>query len=413
MIDKELLFNIAAVQATSSDDTDINKYVIELLSTIKGVKVSRDPFGNIYAIKGSGPKGYKCIVSHTDTVHSMEQNRKLFVHDGVLFAMANNDAESKYNRAYSQIKQVGIGGDDKAGIYTCIKAMQDFDNIKSVFFRFEETGCRGSNASNIKFFDDCNFVVQCDRKGATDFITYTNGIMIASEEFKSSMESINKKYGFSSAQGTSTDVGALKRRGLPVSACNISSGYYDPHSDKETINMKDLDNTYNMVSEMFSVYGETRFNHEYAEVKATHLPYYRSKVLQRKFTNTINDNYFINNVIQPQLFDLDIKQGPIMFSRIGLSNFFRYLGDEIIDIEGGCPECGKENKLVYLTDAREFLCSGESHMEGIVHMPLYKQCRLRENEVWYVYNNLYDIWIPENEAIWDNVLQTYSSLQYK
>ena len=61
--------------------------------------------------------------------------------------------------------------------------MREFDNIKSVFFRFEETGMNGSSNANMDFFEDCNFVVQCDRKGSTDFITHTNGIKTASTEF--------------------------------------------------------------------------------------------------------------------------------------------------------------------------------------------------------------------------------------
>lgn len=410
MIDKDLLYNIVAIQATSTEDSEINKYIVDSLKKIQNVKVEKDAFGNIYATKGNGKNGYKCIVAHTDTVHSMESNRKIFVHGDILFAMADNKYESKYYSSSSQIKQVGIGGDDKAGIYACLKAMQDFDDIKSVYFRFEETGCRGSSASNIKFFDDCNFVVQCDRKGSDDFITFTNGITIASEEFKKKMEPINLKYGFSSNNGSSTDVGMLKKKGLKVSACNISSGYYDPHYSYETINMLALDNTYQMVSEMFKQYGNTRFEHEYVMPKSTYIPRVIGNLFSRGlFSTTLDNNYFSDNIMMDEISDAFIQGGPVLFEKIGQTNMYKYIGDLIIDIPGTCKECGVHEKIVYLTDSREFYCTGDTHTGEVSSPEAYRHCKIEENGIVYVYNSIYDVWIPENESIWDVELNTYFS----
>ena len=46
--------------------------------------------------------------------------------------------------------------------------------MKVVFFREEETGCKGSSEAVMSFFDDVRFVIQPDRKGNSDPVSYTH-----------------------------------------------------------------------------------------------------------------------------------------------------------------------------------------------------------------------------------------------
>ena len=60
--------------------------------------------------------------------------------------------------------QTGIGADDKNGIWICFKMLERFKNMKCAFFVGEETGCVGSGRADMDFFNDCRFVIQCDRR---------------------------------------------------------------------------------------------------------------------------------------------------------------------------------------------------------------------------------------------------------
>jgi putative aminopeptidase FrvX len=145
------------------------------------------------------------------------------------------------------MEQTGIGGDDKVGIYIALQCLKDVDNIKVIFFRDEEIGCAGSEDNDIKFFNDVRFVLQCDRKGNTGFVTNASGVKLCSEDFKDAVKDIISNQGYSFVNGMMTDVMALRRSGIEVSMANIECGYYRPHSDSEYVVIKDVENCLRMV----------------------------------------------------------------------------------------------------------------------------------------------------------------------
>lgn len=65
---------------------------------------------------------------------------------------------------------------------------EKFDTLKVVFFREEETGCRGSGAAYMPFFDNVRFVIQPDRKGDSDLITAISFTGLCSEPFIEAVE---------------------------------------------------------------------------------------------------------------------------------------------------------------------------------------------------------------------------------
>jgi hypothetical protein len=417
---KNLLIELISVQSSISEDTAINEFIKKKLKEISGVKVSTDKFGNIYATKGKGINGFKTIVSHTDTVHSIYRDRRVFIYDDILFTMAKN--ENTYKD--SKVIQVGTGGDDRCGIFTCIRALQDFDNIKAVFFRFEESGCRGSNSSNIKFFDDSNFVVQCDRRNDKDFITYTNGIEVASMEFKASMEKIYTKYNFKSSIGLATDVGALKRNGLNVSACNLSSGYYDPHTNGETISITDLQNTYNLVSDMFNTYGDIKFEHKYSKPVSTFTEFkqlpFRALPKSSTFSIKMNSNYFSDEKtatpFHSKFIEIVQTQDRREMIEIGNSNIFKYIGSDVFDInDQECPVCKKQKKLIFMPEEGVFYCS--NHNDFVNDPELFRNAALNLDDEEYAFDKYLNIWMPTEDCKWSKKLGTnhsaWKSLNYE
>ena len=255
MINKDLLKEVLSLQTSTENDSAALVYITNFVDKL-GLKTKRDAFGNLYVTKGKPKKGYPCMISHVDTVHKILKDFKVFEHKGTLFAYSIDTCG-----------QVGIGGDDKVGIYACLQALKDFDNIKVAFFRKEEIGCVGSGKANMKFFDDCNFVLQLDRKGYKDFSINAAGVDLSSDKFKEAVRPSLKKWKFDEVRTSLTDVTKLKMRGLNVSATNISSGYYYPHTDSEMIILNDVNRAYSLAHSIITKHGSTRFEHKWVKPK--------------------------------------------------------------------------------------------------------------------------------------------------
>lgn len=208
-------------------------FIKSLLSGMK-VDFTVDELGNIYATKGQS-ETYPCIVCHTDEVHDFRGEGYCVVQ--------TNDLMFGLNERTKSLE--GIGADDKNGIWVCIHALNDFDVMKCAFFVSEEVGCIGSSGADMKFFDDCRFVLQCDRRGNKDFIIDASGVELCSAEFIEACGIGN--FGYEVAHGMMTDVMTLKQQGLAVCAANLSCGYYNPHTEQEMTCISDLRRCYSLV----------------------------------------------------------------------------------------------------------------------------------------------------------------------
>jgi len=229
-----LLHRLYRISSPSGHETLMMNFIRKRLDAI-GVAHFTDRAGNIYATKGKA-KTYPCIIAHTDEVHGFREN-------GYRVMQAKSKG-SKIIFGFNHLKRshCGIGADDKNGIWICLKCLEDFEVMKCVFFVGEEVGCQGSSQAKMKFFNDCRYVLQCDRKGNGDIVTRYCGNALCSEEF---LHDANpEKFGYAPSEGLITDVITLKNRGLKVSCVNLSCGYYLPHTPNEFTCMEDLLNCY-------------------------------------------------------------------------------------------------------------------------------------------------------------------------
>lgn len=223
--------NILGTQSRTGDCDRMVHAALRQIENIKGVSWNFDSYGNFYVTKGKSDT-YPAFVCHLDTVHPIKEKFTAHEHpDGFFYATATDGDE---------LVQVGIGGDDKCGILLCIELLHRLKAVKCAFFLDEETGCKGSSAGRMSFFDDCRFAVQIDRKGGGDIIYSGSGTELCSTEFKNLLEEVGKAYDYKPCMGASTDVVKLKDRGLKISAVNLSAGYYNPHSKAEYINVAEL-----------------------------------------------------------------------------------------------------------------------------------------------------------------------------
>lgn len=242
------LIEVLQVQSYSRKDTLMRQYLMNELASIQGVEFYDDG-DNIYAAKGSAP--YPCMVAHMDTVHEITSDLTAVVINGRITGM---NAKT--------MTQTGIGGDDKVGIYVALEMLREHPNMKCFFPRDEEIGCVGSSHVERTFFDDVTIVLQCDRRGNTDFIINASGVELSSKAFQDDVLPIITEFGYKFEHGMMTDVMELKRQGINVSMANISCGYYNPHDDNEYVDAADVHRVTNMVSAIIHELGGTFYPHE-------------------------------------------------------------------------------------------------------------------------------------------------------
>lgn len=247
----ELPYNILTrlykIQAKSGSESKMIQYLEGLLPLLGEDIVVTNNKNNLYITKGHA-ESYPCIVAHTDQVQEESKHVDILRLDDLFVGF---DFHKK--------KQVGLGADDKNGIFMVILALIKFPVLKACLFHGEEVGCLGSTACEMEFFSDCRFVLQCDRKGGKDFISTGSGVELASPEFIQDCKL--DEFGYEETTGLVTDVVTLKQRGLKVACCNISCGYYNPHTDYESAKISDIEKCWNLTQHILSL--ENTYPHKY------------------------------------------------------------------------------------------------------------------------------------------------------
>lgn len=183
--------------------------------------------------------------------------------------LSHDDIIIGFNKAARSL--AGLGADDKNGIWIALQCFLKYSAIKLAFFVEEETGCCGSHACDMSFFNDARFVIQCDRKGNSDFVATACGVKLCTDKFVEDAKIGNFKY-TKCLSGGLTDVKTLRSKGLKVCSCNISCGYYNPHTDYEITDFKDLQNCLSLVEHM--VENMTEIYEFPVETKPTYEPHY-------------------------------------------------------------------------------------------------------------------------------------------
>lgn len=219
----KLLKQLFSIHSPSGNERKMVRFLTWWIKTnVPGIAIETDKMGNLYVRKGEADS-YPCIVAHTDQVQK--------THSKDFQAIETEDIIFGFSLNHRQ--QEGLGADDKVGIWIALRCLKKFDTLKAAFFVQEERGCIGSSQCEMQFFDDCKYVIQCDRRNGNDLITNIGWTELCSQKFIQDLEA--EKFGYKETQGAMTDVLQLKENGLKVSAINLSCGYYEPHTDQEFI----------------------------------------------------------------------------------------------------------------------------------------------------------------------------------
>ena len=232
----ELLKSLYQINSKSGREEAIKCYVLEQLKDID-LRIEEDSFGNIFITKGVADS-YPCVTAHFDEVH-FPTDKQIIVEGDAIYAV-NQRGE-----------MVGIGADDKNGLWIIIRLLQKRPILKVALFVQEETGCKGSKACSLNFFTDVPYILAVDRKGETDVVTVGKDVVLCSNDMFP--VSTLQKYGYECVVGGRTDVVALKERGLTIPCCNIGCGYYNAHTNEEYTIFSHLQKALSFVDELIDV----------------------------------------------------------------------------------------------------------------------------------------------------------------
>ena len=139
----QLLKRLYSIYSPSGKEQKMVKFLCSYIRQLPGdISVSKDKFGNLYVVKGKA-EVYPCLVSHIDQVSHCKHSKdfKAVETREVIFGY------SPKNRRFEN-----LGADDKNGVFICLECLKKYNSMKVVFFREEETGCKGSSEAVI-FFD--------------------------------------------------------------------------------------------------------------------------------------------------------------------------------------------------------------------------------------------------------------------
>lgn len=239
-LDLNLLKRLLVIDHPSKKEWPMLSAIINECYKIGNLEFEMDDYANIFITKNtSNPDYYVGVIAHTDCVLP-HANKAVKIKQGKIFG--KNPVTGK---------QIGLGADDTVGICIAIQLLKELPDLKVCFTTEEEIGFVGAEcaAENIDFFHDVSYLIQADRRGSSDLITYTNGIYSASEDWLNEVTPLMCKYGYKEEYGLGTDVGVLAEK-LELSGVNISCGYMSEHTDHEYITIDHVQNCLNFMEDI-------------------------------------------------------------------------------------------------------------------------------------------------------------------
>jgi tripeptide aminopeptidase len=258
--DISLLKEVLSVPTKTYHEQLMVQYIVNWLKE-NNIEHFVDEFNNVYATKQESfflPENFyfPCVIAHTDTVHELdtinvvEENRPNAQGEIKLSLKAYNDSG----------KPTGIGGDDKCGVFACLKLLKELPYLKAAFFVSEETGCHGSKKAHEGFFKNVGYGIQFDAPenwmitekcfGQVLFDRESEFFQKCDEVLTEGMVNEDMKY----MVHPYTDVYALRSK-FNFSCINFSIGYYNYHTREEYVVVEDVMNGIEMGRKMIEKLG--------------------------------------------------------------------------------------------------------------------------------------------------------------
>lgn len=233
---KKLLLDLFHIYAPSGNEKPLLDYIKNFLNLAK-IPFEQDDNGNIICMNH---KGAPLLSSHTDCVGGAEAGYYIDFVD--IYPYGDDEI----------VKGIGnIGADDKCGVFLILLYLLTGKPINVIFSIEEEVGgLKGitqvlSEIKDNEVFKSIPYCLVLDRKNSGDIICNKNDY--GTKDFEDALAKIGKKYNYEPALGSICDMNKIKEY---MNGCNLSVGYYNPHSDKEFFSLKSLYNTWNYINDI-------------------------------------------------------------------------------------------------------------------------------------------------------------------
>ena len=218
---------------------ELKKHLFDELKKYYPEVISADGF--VYA-KGDGI-GLLAHMDKTLTVSSKYKKGSKYVGSYKRQPITEIVKEIKDNKTVISSPQ-GIGGDDRCGVAIILDILEKTKHRPTIIFtEDEEIGCLGAKkfarSTYIADLKKLKYLVQLDRRGNNDSVYYYND----NREF---IDYIVKTISYPEKHGSYTDICDIAPK-ANISAVNLSVGYYDEHTDYETVVWEEVWNTKNAV----------------------------------------------------------------------------------------------------------------------------------------------------------------------
>jgi len=266
MQDLQFLKEVLSVPTKTYQEERMVQYIVDWLRNEK-IEHYVDEHMNVYAIKQQKESQtdfyFPCVVAHTDTVHNIEN---INIREEM---KPNTLGELKLSlKAYNdEGKPTGIGGDDKCGVFACLKLLKQLPYLKAAFFVSEETGCHGSSNCDETFLKDVGYITQYDAPGNHLITEICSGVRLferESEFFQKTLPLIENGFGgevFVQSHPY-TDISQLKKKS-DVCCINMSCGYYNMHTAQEFVSIEDVEKAIEIGKNMVLSLGLKKYKYEY------------------------------------------------------------------------------------------------------------------------------------------------------
>lgn len=310
-------------------------------------------------VKGEAPV---MLIAHLDTVHSKPVSHICKSNDGIWMAPE------------------GIGGDDRCGVF-CLKTVREQASVKPwlLFTCDEEKGGIGAHGFISRVLDKkskiagklkaLKYLIEIDRKGENDAVYYSCG----NKEFESYITS----KGFETDYGSYSDISTIAPE-LGVAAVNLSSGYYNAHTQHEYINIHHLGKTIERVIDMVN------------ESVSDKIPAY--EYIEDYYRNPYYGGWYTRDAYTSATRNLS-ERGIQMYDEL-LDMYYPSELDELIAVDGekGLEELYEEEYLSYKYESLEY-DSNETEKSPKHHVPPASEL---SSELYQMYQELLQIYTPED-----------------
>lgn len=234
---RQRLIEILSIQSYSKQTGRMRGYMKQALQEA-GCSVQKID-RQLHVRKGNSDKPVPLFVAHSDTVHPIVPD------EHYQLRMTTEKGDVQYF-AFNPVKRelMGVGGDDKCGLWVVLEAAHALDNMAAIVTIDEEIGCVGAKLVKPEHTEHAAILIQADRRGKSDAVRKTYGGTINSKAWQEHVGGAVKAHGYNWCDwGASTDVAAIiKNKASSVGAVNLSAGYHRPHSAMEYVSEEDLEN---------------------------------------------------------------------------------------------------------------------------------------------------------------------------